>query len=531
MATKNQRTTVVGTPSVHRTQSRYGQNLWEKARCILAIVALSSAVATPRLWAGPERGPEETEMPPVKATVRAADGVVKYYAIIWGVADYPGTRNDLTYSAADASDVCEVLLTDSNWRRKNIWLLQNEQATRSAVYQAIQAIAARADADDICLFYFSGHGTTGTDTYPYDESDGRDEYLVPYDGLAHQSGSNTDVLVLSHCLRDDDLGTWLQSLPTSRYVVFLDTCHSGGHIKGLDDTKGIGDFTSDYDDGFAADLNRGVTTKDLDDYHCGVVVTACDDDETAVETSMFGSSLFTYFLVEGLSGAADFDWDGKVSAQECYVYVSMHMAIWGDDQHPQLYDSGDDFMDLLRASDCFTVTIAGGGYSWAFPMHTYYHDSRTQSTYLAEEVGQYGYITSLSLYIDGAPGQSLDNWTIRMKHADDNNGTLSSLDAYGWTVVYKGNEPAGGAGWRMFDLQTPLAYDGIANLLIDFSHDNTSYSGNGFCGCFSAETMRTVVARSDSQHGDPCHWPAPPSPSMQSSGNAPSVIVTIFRGN
>ncbi len=530
MATTNTRSKIAETAREHRRPNRHTRNFPTKIGLTVTMYVLGVAWTAPCLWAGPAREPQEPDLRPGNAVVRPADGSVNYWALLCGTSNYPGTRNDLAYAAADANDVFEVLLAGSHWRTSNIWLLRDGQATRNAIYQTIQTIAARADADDVFVFYFSGHGTTGVDAYPYDEWDGLDEYLVPYDGLA-VSGSSTSV-VWNQCVRDDDLAAWMRLLPTSRYVVLLDTCHSGGNVKGLDETKGIGDRIPEYCDGFAADMTYDPTFKDLNDNQRGIVLTACDDDETSVETSILGNGVFTYFLVEGLRGAADIDWNGNITAEECYVYVAMHMAIWGDDQHPQLYDgNSSDMVYLIGAQDCFDVTMAGGKYIWEFPLHTYYHDSRTQTIYLADEIGQHGYITALALDVAAPPEQSLKNWTIRMKHTSKSSNTSRALDANGWTTVYQGTASAGGAGWRTFYFQTPFPYNGTDNLVIDFSHDNSSYTENGVCGYFSTGVTRTAVAYSDSNHGSPRLWSGTTSPSTHGSASATNIRLTICQNN
>ena len=45
--------------------------------------------------------------------------------------------------------------------------------------------------------------------------------------------------------------------------------------------------------------------------------------------------MFTYYLVQGLRGAADGDGDGLITVDEAYGYVSEHVpAATGQEQHP-----------------------------------------------------------------------------------------------------------------------------------------------------------------------------------------------------
>lgn len=89
--------------------------------------------------------------------VLAGDGVVRNWGVIVGIADYD-TVGDLDYSVADADSVYNLLLADSSWSASRITLLKDSQATRLAVENALTTMASNADDDDICLFFYAGHG-------------------------------------------------------------------------------------------------------------------------------------------------------------------------------------------------------------------------------------------------------------------------------------------------------------------------------------------------------------------------------------
>jgi len=143
-----------------------------------------------------------------------------------------------------------------------------------------------------------------------------------------------------------------------------------------------------------------------------------------------------------------------------------------------------------------------------WPMGTYYEDSRTQVIYLSGDVGMAQTITDLALDVTDLPGQTLNNWTIRMKHTSksDYSGPSPHFEASGWTVVYQNNESISSTGWQNFHFQTPFEYDGTSNLLIDFSHNNSSYSSDGYCRVSETNNERVMLAFCDSTHGDPLYW-------------------------
>lgn len=95
--------------------------------------------------------------------------------------------------------------------------LKTEKATKAKVLNALRAAAAKLDAGDIFVFYYSGHGGQQPDQNG-DELDGQDETLVLYDGQ----------------LRDDFLNeVWLGVKPGVRVVMLSDSCNSGTNYKDL----------------------------------------------------------------------------------------------------------------------------------------------------------------------------------------------------------------------------------------------------------------------------------------------------------
>jgi len=183
----------------------------------------------------------------------------------------------------------------------------------------------------------------------------------------------------------------------------------------------------------------------------------------------------------------------------------------------------------ITIDNCQTITIGTGTGSWDYPMHTYYHDSRTQVIYLAEEIGIPCEITALALYVETPPGQTLNYWTIRMKHTSLDSYSTYSFESTGWTpiYVYQADETISGTGWQTFVFSEPFEYNGTDNLMIDFSHNNSSYTTNGLCRYSNPGGARSVYAYTDSGNGDPLDWDGSTSPTTHSSANVPNVQLTL----
>jgi hypothetical protein len=164
-------------------------------------------------------------------------------------------------------------------------------------------------------------------------------------------------------------------------------------------------------------------------------------------------------------------------------------------------------------------------------MHTYYHDSRTQVIYLASEIGNGRNIKALALNVETTPGQQMNNWTIRMKHTSMSSYGTASLESTGWTIVYQADVPIGNTGWRTFNFSTQFPYNGKDNLLVDFSHNNSSYTTNGTCKCSTFGPTRSAYAYSDSAYSDPLNWSGTTSPAVYGSVNVPNIQLTICGKN
>lgn len=196
------------------------------------------------------------------------------------------------------------------------------------------------------------------------------------------------------------------------------------------------------------------------------------------------------------------------------------------------YGEVEDYTLIIgEGNECNNVTIGTGTSTWSFPMHTYYHDSRTQVIYLASEIGQPGRIAALALDVAAVPGQVMNNWTIRMKHTTKSSYNPASFEATGWTIVYQTNEPIGGTGWRTFNLTTPFEYNGVDNLMVDFSHNNSSWSSDGTCRVSTPGGTRSATAYTDSGYGDPLNWSGTTSPTVSGSTYVPNVRLTVCEGN
>ena len=182
---------------------------------------------------------------------------------------------------------------------------------------------------------------------------------------------------------------------------------------------------------------------------------------------------------------------------------------------------------LLTGAGRPPAVIGTGTDDWDFPFYTFWHDSRTQSIYLASEIGGGGTINALTLEVTGIPGQTMNNWTIRMKHTGLSSYATNSYEASGWTTAYQANQTVGTTGPVTFVFSTPFVYDGVSNLMVDFSHNNTSYTYNGQVLSTGTSANRSLTYYTDSGYGNPLNWSGTSNPYPQAYARIANITLTF----
>ena len=176
---------------------------------------------------------------------------------------------------------------------------------------------------------------------------------------------------------------------------------------------------------------------------------------------------------------------------------------------------------LVSARDVNGQTVPSFNSPVSFGAQVFYQDARSQVLYLASELGGPLAVSALSLDVITPPGETLSNWTIRMKHTTES--TSSAWQTNGWQIVFQGDVTLSSGGWVTFPFPNSFPYNGSNNLFIDFSFDNSSASFDGQCRAADSLQPRCLFFRSDSNNGNP----------LLSSANSPqgfnSTLVPNLR--
>ncbi|WP_052887568.1 caspase family protein [Thermogemmatispora carboxidivorans] len=214
---------------------------------------------------------------------------MKLHAVLVGINRYQDARiSALQYAASDAERFYGQLASSLAAEDLSLQLLIDEQATRKAIITVIgEHLPRLASREDVILLYFAGHGSPETSEAP----DRFSRYLIAHD-------TEYDAIFATGLELEYDLIRLLQRLPARLVVVILDTCFSG--------RAGGRTFEGPLLRTRRTELRGPVAfAPGLQDLPLGegrIILAACDDDEVAGEDEGLRQGIFTYFLLQALSG-------------------------------------------------------------------------------------------------------------------------------------------------------------------------------------------------------------------------------------
>ncbi len=223
----------------------------------------------------------------------------KTYALVIGISSYQNTSiPQLQFADKDASLFADYIASNiaDSLRSERIKLLVNQDASIAAVYNALDWLKNVCSENDTAYIYFSGHGDIETKAK---KSQG---FLLAYNSPPNNYQNNA--------ISIDDLNEIANILTLEKhaYVVLItDACHSG---------KLAGDFYK------GKQWANEQLQKVLNDQ---VRLASCKTDQLANEGVHWGQGrgVFSYYLLNGLKGAADSDSSGAVQIKEIRNFLNI----------------------------------------------------------------------------------------------------------------------------------------------------------------------------------------------------------------
>ena len=225
-------------------------------------------------------------------------------------------RISCAFAERDAQAIFTALISPEggNFRVENVHVLTNEKATLAGLRREIDTwLPSVAKDDDRVLIYFAGHGFM---------FQGKG-YLAPAD-FDRERIAETGYPM-------DDLGSVIGGkIKAKSKILLTDACHSGAITP--EDTENLNNRFGDL-------------TKSL------FSLTASRARERSYEVADLkgGHGVFTYYVVQGMEGAADASGDGVVTADELAEYVHTQVREYTDNKQNPTSDKANYDPEMLLA--------------------------------------------------------------------------------------------------------------------------------------------------------------------------------------
>jgi uncharacterized caspase-like protein len=250
---------------------------------------------------------EEFPVPQVPRHPALGKGIGEKWAVIIGISRYQDTRVPaLRYASADAQAFYEWVISPQGGRYApaRVHLLIDQQATGNNIKSALFVWLKQALEEDMVTIYFAGHGSPESPDSP------DNLFLLPYD-------TDYDNLSVTGFPMWDIETALKRFIQAKKVVVLTDACHAGGIGQTFDVARrGQRDIQVNP-------INSGL--QNLAQMGDGVaVLNASDVNQFSQESERWGGGhgVFTFFLVKGLNGAADYNGDGSITLGELIPFLS-----------------------------------------------------------------------------------------------------------------------------------------------------------------------------------------------------------------
>ena len=162
-----------------------------------------------------------------------AQNTPRKLALLVGVNEYPGFIPDLRGCLTDIELQYELLTQRFGFNPADVLTISDSEATKPTRQNVLDAFNAhliqQAKPGDVVVFHYSGHGVQVLDPDPiYSDSD-LGGAIILNDPLPAADGPNADRLPV---ITGRSLFLLMRKLQTNNVTTILDSCHSGGGLRG-----------------------------------------------------------------------------------------------------------------------------------------------------------------------------------------------------------------------------------------------------------------------------------------------------------
>jgi len=218
---------------------------------------------------------DRTESNPYElvVTLAAPSKDVSLYVLAVGINRYKNPALNLNYAEPDAKGIAGFFRKQGGGLFKKVTVREilNEQATRKNIAAQLSQLQ-NTHPQDAVLIYLAGHGENISDKW----------YFIPHELTYPEREEDVKAKALS----SDELSGYIRNIKAQKILLLVDACKSGAVLiafRGFEDRKAL------------SQLSRSTGVH---------VVAASAKDQFAAEVKDLGHGVFTYTLLQGLSGKA-----------------------------------------------------------------------------------------------------------------------------------------------------------------------------------------------------------------------------------
>jgi len=220
-------------------------------------------------------------------------------ALILAIPQYQSAGiPDVKYAKNDAEIIRQYLIKAMGFKPENILpMVPDEQLTYGRIQTYIKSILPsylKPDGSSDLFIYFTGHGAPSTANH--------EAYLVPWDGDPNYVNDNNSYSMKKFYVD-------IELLNARHKTIIVDACFSGYSGNGATLLKSASPIYLKLNNPLVADPNT-------------VIFQSSSVDQVSNWYDEKRHGMFTYFFLKGLQGAADYDHDGTITADELMKYIN-----------------------------------------------------------------------------------------------------------------------------------------------------------------------------------------------------------------
>jgi hypothetical protein len=160
--------------------------------------------------------------------------------------------------------------------------------------------------------------------------------------------------------------------------------------------------------------------------------------------------------------------------------------------------------------------------------NTAFHDSRATALFTASDLGPARWLGYLLFSAGTSAGQTMSNFTVRVKPTSLTTLDGATWDNAGWQTVY--TLASASPFTTTIPFTRPVLHDGVRGLLVDVSFDNAAPGTAATTLRMSPTATSTLMyGTSNSAHGAPTNWTAATGPAPQYSVERPYISLYLAR--